>query len=68
LTLIAFTSLAPPRFHPGLAGAALYFGLFLAALVWAAIIWWCFERHTDRLYGILAAKLPGRTADSHPNR
>jgi peptidoglycan/LPS O-acetylase OafA/YrhL len=63
LTLIAFTSLAPPRFHPGFAGAFLYIGLFLAALVWAAILWWCFERHTDRLYGVLAARLPHRTTD-----
>ena len=50
LSLIAFTSLAPPRFPPGIAGAFLYLGLFFAALVWAAMLWWCFERHTSRVY------------------
>jgi peptidoglycan/LPS O-acetylase OafA/YrhL len=67
LTLIAFTSLAPPRFHPGLAGGLLYCGLFLAALVWAAIIWWGFERHTNRLYGLLAARLPRRKIEETAN-
>lgn len=57
LSLIAFTSLAPPRFQPGIAGALLYLALFLAALVWAAILWWCFERHTSRIHGLLKKAL-----------
>jgi len=60
LSLIAFTSLAPPRFHPGFAGALLYCGLFVAALVWAAILWWCFERHTNRAHRFVANRLWSR--------
>lgn len=63
LTLIAFTSLAPPRFHPGFMGALTYLGLFMAALVWAAIVWWCFERHTNRVYGALTARFRTRTSN-----
>lgn len=61
LSLIAFTSLAPPRFQPGIAGMLLYLGLFLAALVWAAMLWWCFERHTSRLYALLTTRPPDPT-------
>jgi peptidoglycan/LPS O-acetylase OafA/YrhL len=58
LSLIVLTGFAPHRFLPGLTGAAIYIGLFALAVGWAIGFWWCFERHTDRVFHWLNARLP----------
>jgi peptidoglycan/LPS O-acetylase OafA/YrhL len=61
LTMIALGGLAPTRLTPGLAAFSLYGVLISIAVLWAAIIWWLFERNTDRVYSHLrtVAGLPG---------
>ena len=34
-----------------------YVALMVAAIGWAALMWWCFERNTDRLYASIRAML-----------
>jgi peptidoglycan/LPS O-acetylase OafA/YrhL len=57
LTMIAFGGLAPTRLTPGLAAFSLYGVLISIAVLWAAIIWWLFERNTDRVYSHLRTRL-----------
>jgi peptidoglycan/LPS O-acetylase OafA/YrhL len=52
LTLIVFAGLSPTRWPPNWPSAAIYAALLCAATAWAAIVWWCFERHTNVVYGI----------------
>ena len=54
LTFVILTGLAPNRLPPSVFSAGLYVSLMLAATVWAAVVWWCFERNTDRVYSWLA--------------
>lgn len=58
LTLIVLSGIAPMRWAPSLQAAGIYATLLLAATAWAAVVWWCFERHTDSVYSLLTAKLP----------
>lgn len=58
LTLIVVTGFAPVRLPPSMAVAGLYTALILSAIIWAAVLWWCFERNTDRVYSWIAGKLP----------
>lgn len=58
LTLIVVTGFAPVRLPPSMAVAGLYTALILSAIIWAAVLWWCFERNTDRVYSWIASKLP----------
>ncbi len=60
LLLVTLTVLGPDRFAPGFAGAAVYIGLLLAVLAWAAALWWCFERNTDRVHARLRNALGPR--------
>jgi hypothetical protein len=32
----------------------------LAATAWAAAVWWCFERNTDRVYFAISSKFLSR--------
>jgi peptidoglycan/LPS O-acetylase OafA/YrhL len=57
LTLLVFVNFAPYRFQPGLEGALVYVGLLAVTVTWAVAFWWCFERHTDRVFGYLAKRL-----------
>jgi peptidoglycan/LPS O-acetylase OafA/YrhL len=57
LTLLVFVNFAPYRFQPGLQGALVYCGLLAVTVTWAVAFWWCFERHTDRVFGYLARRL-----------
>ena len=50
LTLIALVCLGPDRFAPGLHGGIIFIVLFVTALAWAVLVWWCFERNTDSVY------------------
>lgn len=58
LTFVFFTFLAPERSLPGLKPMIFYFVTAMAAVIWARMIWWCFERHTDRTFRFLLARLP----------
>lgn len=49
--------LAPDRLKPGGGTFALYCACIAGVLVWAVGFWACFERHTNRLYRDLAARL-----------
>jgi peptidoglycan/LPS O-acetylase OafA/YrhL len=61
LTFIFFTWAAPQRWAPGALPAAIYLAAAAAALLWAVLIWWCFERHTDRAFRFLEKRLVQRT-------
>lgn len=50
LALIFFTFVAPVRFVPGASAVALYVCVAAIAVIWAIAVWWCFERHTDRIF------------------
>jgi len=60
LTLIVLVEIAPKRWPPTLQAAGIYTGLLLAAMTWAAVVWWCFERNTDGVYFAISRKLPSR--------
>jgi len=57
LALIIFVAFAPDRFYPGLMGAVAYGGLLGLAAAWSVAFWWCFERHTNRLFRYLAVRM-----------
>jgi len=57
LALIVLTVFAPHQFQPGMLGTMVYAGLFCAAIAWAATVWWCFERNTDRAFDYISARL-----------
>lgn len=66
LTFIAMVTLAPTRFAPSAFSAGLYACLFGVSIAWAAIIWWFFERNTDRVYSwIKRAWLTSNTLPAH---
>lgn len=56
LMLIVMVWLAPDRFTFGPIGLLVFIGLFVLALLWAALIWWLFERHTNKVYRWLMQK------------
>ena len=58
LTLIVFVGFAPTRLAPGIFAFAVFSGLASIAIGWAAFWWWCFERNTDRVFALLAGRLP----------
>lgn len=62
LALICFALIAPSQWAMDLPGIAIAAGLTGAALLWAALVWWCFERHTDTLYGWLVGRVGRRPA------
>ena len=60
LTFIVLTGFAPHRLQPSVMAVVLYMILLLIAVGWATIIWWCFERNTNRVYNFLSVHLaPG---------
>jgi peptidoglycan/LPS O-acetylase OafA/YrhL len=48
LALVWFAFFAPAQFPPGSAAYALFAGFLVAALAWASLVWWAFERQTGR--------------------
>jgi peptidoglycan/LPS O-acetylase OafA/YrhL len=54
ITLIILADLAPERLQPSASSALLYVALISTAITWAGLIWWCFERNTDRVYSLIA--------------
>jgi hypothetical protein len=59
LTLIVFVGFAPTRVASGIFAFAVFSGVASIAIGWAAFWWWCFERNTDRVFALLAGRLPG---------
>jgi len=49
LAFIFFTLFRGSQFQPDLSGFARFFGILLIALTYVLVIWWCFERNTDRV-------------------
>jgi peptidoglycan/LPS O-acetylase OafA/YrhL len=49
LAFIFFTVFKGEQFQPDLAGFARFFGVLLITLVYVVVVWWCFERNTDRI-------------------
>jgi hypothetical protein len=66
LTLIVLVGFGPTRFAPGIIAFAIFAGLASIAIGWAAFCWWCFERNTDRVFALLAGRLP-RPATTGPD-
>lgn len=60
LTLIAMTMFAPSRSAPGLVVSLLFFILLTCSLIWAWLMWWLFERQTDKVYRRLSARARDR--------
>lgn len=50
ITFITFIFFAPERFPPSWDAMKSYSLLIIASLAWSIILWWIFERNTDRLY------------------
>jgi peptidoglycan/LPS O-acetylase OafA/YrhL len=57
LTLAVLVEFAPDRLPPSVVGAERYAALLLMALIWATIVWWCFERNTNRVYFLISKTL-----------
>lgn len=53
LTFLILSTTAPARFFPNSAGFGVFILLLVVTTAWATIIWFCFERHTDRVYRYL---------------
>jgi peptidoglycan/LPS O-acetylase OafA/YrhL len=56
VTLIVLTGFAPTKWQPSASGLGMYLALLAAAIVWAGIVWWIFERNTNRLYRALSER------------
>ena len=61
LTLLVFWSFGGTRFMPGVEGALVYLALLAVAIIWAALVWWCFERNTHKVHSWLRAAFASRT-------
>ena len=57
LTCIFLSGVAPAKWPPSAPAWGIFTVGMLVAIAWAAAIWWCFERNTDRVYTALARKL-----------
>lgn len=62
LTFVVMVACAPYRFQPSAAGAVIYLGLFILTILWATAFWWCFERHTNRVFHSVNTRLSLRDA------
>lgn len=57
LMVIVLSSFAPTKWPPGFTAAGIFIVLLAAAILWAVILWWCFERRTDDVYWKITRKL-----------
>ena len=68
LTFIVMIGFAPGRMPPGPFAAVLYTTLLLVAIIWAAVVWWCFERNTNLIYSLISSTLLAGTKARNKNR
>jgi len=61
LTFVFFSFAAPHRWAPSAFAAVIYLAAATAALLWAVLIWWCFERQTDRAFRFFEKRLLQRS-------
>lgn len=66
LMLLAMTLIGADRLRPGAGAAAAFVAFFAVAMAWATILWWLFERRTDRLYGLIVTALGQRPRAKPP--
>ena len=57
LMILVLILLGAQRQVPGLVASAVYSFLIVVAVGWAVLIWWCFERNTDRLHASIRVAL-----------
>ena len=60
LALIFFTLFEGEQFQPNWAGLSRFVGILFVTLVYAAVIWWFFERNTDRIRKLLEQRIHSR--------
>lgn len=60
LAWLYFAVVGPDQWRFGAAGVALYAAVVAGVLVYAAAIWWLFERNTDRVRAFLVRRLAAR--------
>jgi peptidoglycan/LPS O-acetylase OafA/YrhL len=63
LAVLWFTSVAPRQFPPDAASLALWGGMVATSILAAAVLWWCFERHTPAVRR-LTTRAFGMTRDA----
>lgn len=57
LTFIVLVGIGPYRRQLGVAGFVIFVAVGIVTVVWSTAIWWCFERHTDRVFGYLHKRI-----------
>ncbi|MEF3365539.1 acyltransferase [Methylocystis sp. 9N] len=67
LTFLILSTAAPARFFPNGEGFGVFVLLLLITTSWATIIWYCFERHTDRVYRYILRQ-PSASGSFSPQR
>ncbi len=60
LMMLTMLSFAPERFQPGVIAFLVFAGFICAALAWATLFWFLFERHTDRVFRFLLKRISER--------
>jgi peptidoglycan/LPS O-acetylase OafA/YrhL len=60
ISLVVLVWIAPYRRNFGFVGLAMFVLIFVAAVCWSTLIWWCFERRTDSVFRYLDLRLPHR--------
>ncbi len=58
LAFLFFVFFQGARSCPGIAGLLGFSAILLAVLTYAAAVWWCFERNTDRIRSFLEGRSP----------
>lgn len=54
LVFLTLSFLAPMRFYPDISGYSVFSAFVVVSVLWATIMWWLFERHTNRLYELMS--------------
>jgi len=57
LALIFFVGFKGQKMQPGLMGGLWFLGLLVVVLSFTTLVWWCFERNTDRIRKWLETRL-----------
>jgi peptidoglycan/LPS O-acetylase OafA/YrhL len=60
ISFLALVWFAPRRWVPSFEAVAVYAGILCLALCWATLIWWLFERNTDKLWRSVMSRISMR--------